>query len=128
MRITFAALICLFSQFAYAHGGGLNKDGCHYNRRTGDYHCHRGPAASTTPTSRFRQSSLNRARQYQDEANALIQRNYQKTKRASRNLIQSAVYFANCSEARAAGFSRIRRGSPGYASHLDRDGDGVACE
>ena len=36
--------------------------------------------------------------------------------------------FANCSEARAAGRSNIRRGEPGYAPHLDRDGDGIACE
>ena len=29
-----------------AHGGGLNADGCHNNRKTGDYHCHGGrPAA-----------------------------------------------------------------------------------
>lgn len=26
-----------------AHGGGLNSEGCHYNRKTGDYHCHRAP-------------------------------------------------------------------------------------
>lgn len=25
----------------FAHGGGLNADGCHTNRKTGDYHCHR---------------------------------------------------------------------------------------
>ena len=36
--------------------------------------------------------------------------------------------FANCTEARAAGRSDIRRGEPGYARHLDRDGDGIACE
>jgi hypothetical protein len=24
-----------------AHGGGLDRDGCHHNRKTGDYHCHR---------------------------------------------------------------------------------------
>ena len=31
-----------------AHGGGLNAEGCHNNRKTGDYHCHRGgtPAPS----------------------------------------------------------------------------------
>ena len=28
-----------------AHGGGLNKNGCHYNRQTGDYHCHRSANA-----------------------------------------------------------------------------------
>ena len=25
---------------ALAHGGGLNAEGCHHNRKTGDYHCH----------------------------------------------------------------------------------------
>lgn len=27
---------------ALAHPGGLNSQGCHNSRRTGDYHCHRG--------------------------------------------------------------------------------------
>ena len=36
--------------------------------------------------------------------------------------------FSNCKEARAAGYSHMRRGEPGYASHLDRDGDGIACD
>lgn len=33
---------------AQAHGGGLNADGCHNDRQTGDYHCHResGTAAA----------------------------------------------------------------------------------
>lgn len=30
---------------ARAHSGGLNAEGCHNNRRTGGYHCHRGPAS-----------------------------------------------------------------------------------
>ena len=29
-----------------AHPGGLNSEGCHKNRKTGGYHCHRGPSAS----------------------------------------------------------------------------------
>lgn len=40
----------------------------------------------------------------------------------------SSVYYANCSEARAAGAAPIYRGEPGYRSGLDRDNDGVACE
>jgi hypothetical protein len=40
----------------------------------------------------------------------------------------SSVYYANCSEVRAAGAAPIYRGDPGYSSSLDRDGDGVACE
>ncbi|WP_220492255.1 excalibur calcium-binding domain-containing protein [Propioniciclava sp. MC1683] len=39
-----------------------------------------------------------------------------------------AVYYKNCTAARAAGAAPIRRGEPGYASHLDRDNDGIACE
>ena len=36
--------------------------------------------------------------------------------------------FRNCREARVAGAAPLYRGQPGYGSHLDRDGDGVACE
>ncbi|WP_288857557.1 excalibur calcium-binding domain-containing protein [uncultured Corynebacterium sp.] len=38
------------------------------------------------------------------------------------------VYYANCSEARAAGAAPIYEGQPGYSRKLDRDGDGIACE
>lgn len=38
------------------------------------------------------------------------------------------VFYANCSEVRAAGAAPIYEGQPGYSSDLDRDGDGVACE
>ncbi|MEV8338658.1 excalibur calcium-binding domain-containing protein [Leucobacter sp. NPDC077196] len=40
----------------------------------------------------------------------------------------AATYYENCSAVRAAGASPLFASSPGYASHLDRDGDGVACE
>ena len=78
---------------ALAHGGGLNAEGCHNNKKTGDYHCHRSPAPTPAPAKR-----------------------------------SSNVSYANCTEARQAGASNIRRGQPGYASHLDRDNDGLACE
>ena len=39
-----------------------------------------------------------------------------------------AVYYQNCDAARAAGAAPLHRGDPGYGSHLDRDGDGSACE
>ncbi|WFL79052.1 excalibur calcium-binding domain-containing protein [Altererythrobacter arenosus] len=38
------------------------------------------------------------------------------------------VYYPNCTAARNAGAAPVRRGQPGYGSHLDRDGDGVGCE
>jgi hypothetical protein len=36
--------------------------------------------------------------------------------------------FTNCDAARIAGAAPVRRGQPGYAPHLDRDGDGVGCD
>nr|WP_197417199.1 MULTISPECIES: excalibur calcium-binding domain-containing protein [unclassified Sphingomonas] len=87
-----------------AHGGGLNKDGCHHDRKGGTgYHCHRGPSAqSGRPANRprgFVGGDTNEGRA-----------------------------FANCSAARAAGAAPVRVGDAGYGRHLDRDGDGVGCE
>ncbi|MFF1834510.1 excalibur calcium-binding domain-containing protein [Streptomyces sp. NPDC058231] len=39
-----------------------------------------------------------------------------------------SVYYANCTAVRAADAAPIRAGDPGYGRHLDRDGDGIACE
>jgi hypothetical protein len=36
--------------------------------------------------------------------------------------------FASCAEARETQATPLRRGEPGYGRHLDRDGDGLACE
>ena len=47
---------------------------------------------------------------------------------ASQRAFSDNVYFPNCAAARAAGAAPVRRGDPGYARHLDRDGDGVGCE
>jgi hypothetical protein len=44
-------------------------------------------------------------------------------KTASKNVV-----FKNCKEARAAGYSDMAKGEPGYAPKLDRDKDGIACE
>ncbi len=40
----------------------------------------------------------------------------------------AAVYYANCSEARAAGAAPLFVGQPGYRSGMDGDSDGIACE
>lgn len=37
---------------AHAHPGGLNAEGCHNNRKTGGYHCHRGQSASAAKALR----------------------------------------------------------------------------
>ncbi|MFS8584195.1 MAG: excalibur calcium-binding domain-containing protein [Acidimicrobiia bacterium] len=36
--------------------------------------------------------------------------------------------YRNCREAWRAGALPLRAGDPGYGRHLDRDGDGRACE
>lgn len=85
---------------ASAHPGGLNSEGCHNNRKTGDYHCHRGGTASrqaASPSPSFFSAP-------------------------------TVGVFRNCAEARAAGAAPVRRGDPGYGPHLDRDNDGVGCE
>ena len=89
-----------------AHGGGLDANGCHNNRKTGDYHCHGGGRSSN--------SNLN--------ASSLTSYS------APRSSIGGSGAFANCSAARAAGAAPVRRGDPGYGTHLDRDGDGIGCE
>ena len=42
--------------------------------------------------------------------------------------VEARVYFHSCKEAWAAGYGNIAIGEEGYSKHLDRDGDGVACE
>jgi Putative peptidoglycan binding domain len=51
MRFVIAtALIWATAGPVGAHGGGLDANGCHNDRRRGGYHCHRGPSVSATPT------------------------------------------------------------------------------
>ncbi|GAA3901175.1 hypothetical protein GCM10022276_19960 [Sphingomonas limnosediminicola] len=104
MRILAGAALLLapvtLSTLASAHPGGLNAQGCHTNHKTGDYHCHRGPNPSEVSASRRTYGALSSV----------------------------GGAFRNCAAARAAGAAPVRRGDPGYGSHLDRDGDGIGCE
>jgi hypothetical protein len=51
------ALLCLASVCGtapmplHAHSGGLDSKGCHTNRKTGDYHCHRPQAADNSASA-----------------------------------------------------------------------------
>ena len=40
----------------------------------------------------------------------------------------TSTYYANCTEAKAAGAAPMYEGDPGYRSGLDRDHDGIACD
>ena len=46
LRLTFF-LMSLYAATASGHGGGLDGNGGHNNRKTGEYHCHREPCLST---------------------------------------------------------------------------------
>lgn len=100
VRLSWALL--LVASGAWAHGGGLDANGCHTNHKTGQYHCH-GAKAAPAPRA----------------ASGLV---------GGSPVASPGGAYANCSEARAAGAAPVRRGDPGYGSHLDRDGDGVGCE
>ena len=51
-----ALILLLFPLSAKGHGGGLDRNGCHTNRKTGEYHCHGTPAPSAAPSSGSRGS------------------------------------------------------------------------
>jgi hypothetical protein len=60
-----ALLILVFAAPASGHSGGLNVEGCHNNRKTGDYHCHRGtlpPADNYEPNRSAPRSNGNAER------------------------------------------------------------------
>ena len=100
LNIALIAAMIAVPVAAAAHPGGLNAEGCHNDRKSGGYHCHRigngsrGSAPNPPPQA------------------------LRGTDRA----------YANCAAARAAGAAPVRRGEPGYGRHLDRDNDGIGCE
>lgn len=59
-RIVLAALLLSIPVIANAHGGGLNSEGCHNDRKRGGYHCHR--ASYTPDTSNYLLNTLSSSR------------------------------------------------------------------
>jgi hypothetical protein len=42
-RLGIALAVIVFAPaLALAHGGGVDKHGCHHDKKAGDYHCHKG--------------------------------------------------------------------------------------
>ena len=50
------------------------------------------------------------------------------SRQAPQRAFGGPAYYPNCAAEHAAGAAPLSRGDPGYASHLDRDNDGIACE
>lgn len=40
MKKFFALVLCVLSSLAFAHSGGTDSNGCHYDHKRGGYHCH----------------------------------------------------------------------------------------
>jgi hypothetical protein len=41
MKLILSAIfVVMLGTAAFAHGGGLDRNGCHTNHKTGGYHCH----------------------------------------------------------------------------------------
>ena len=57
-KLILVILFLILSNKVNSHGGGLNKQGCHNNRSTGDYHCHRGASNSKSKTSKSGNMSI----------------------------------------------------------------------
>ena len=111
LPMAFAAIALCIAGSASAHGGRLNAEGCHHDRKHGGYHCHRGGASSS-------RSELIPANGFSPARVAPVR------------ALRGSGVFVNCAEARTAGAAPVQRGEPGYGPHLDRDGDGdgVGCE
>ncbi|WP_096698294.1 YHYH domain-containing protein [Polaromonas sp. AER18D-145] len=52
MKLLCAIALLLACGFASAHSGGTDAQGCHTNRKTGDYHCHGSKGSSTAAAPR----------------------------------------------------------------------------
>lgn len=67
-------------------------------------------------------------RKRREEAAAAAKTRQRQSNSTSSQPAPAELNFRSCKEARAAGYSHMRRGEPGYSPHLDRDGDGIACD
>lgn len=67
-------------------------------------------------------------RKRREEAAAAARTRQRQSAPAPSQPAPAELNFRSCKEARAAGYSHMRRGEPGYSSHLDGDGDGIACD
>lgn len=67
-------------------------------------------------------------RKRREEASAAARTRQRQSAPAPSQPAPAELNFRSCKEARAAGYSHMRRGEPGYSPHLDRDGDGIACD
>ncbi len=64
MRIIFVFLFFINTNSLFSHGGGLNAEGCHNNKRTSDYHCHRKKTKTYQEKPKYEKKETNNNRKY----------------------------------------------------------------
>lgn len=103
LNLKFLLLIVFMSGYTgttHAHGGGLDANGCHTNRKTGEYHCHRNNAPNSTNTFNQQQSTTQEIScRGKTRCGQML------------SCAEARYYMNNC------GLGR-----------LDGDGDGIPCE
>ena len=112
---------CVLPATGLAHGGRLDKHGCHHDRKNGGYHCHRGPGANAPRPA-------HRPAYRPADTPAPLDHTTPRFDLSPGKPRRSASAYRNCTESRAAGAAPVHRGEPGYGPHLDRDNDGIGCE
>lgn len=107
---TFILLCFLLPTIVLAHSGKTSSEGCHTNRKTGDYHCHNQPIEEVKATrTEARTEARNTSKKYICSYNAY-----------------NCSDFSTNSEAREA--YEFCGGISNDVHDLDRDKDGLACE
>ena len=64
-------LFYIFTFSIFPHGGGLNSEGCHNNRKTGGYHCHRKKQETYKEKPQYEKNQNFYSRKYNRNKNLL---------------------------------------------------------
>ncbi|MCX2834439.1 endonuclease [Microbulbifer thermotolerans] len=94
-------VVSLFSSLSFAHGGALDAKGCHHDRKSGEYHCHRSQANSTSVAASTSPASTANAPNSSSSALAHRIRNFRDAKNVLRDKIystpeQQVAFYSGC--------------------------------
>ena len=120
--IVLALVLC---SIAISHPGRTNSEGCHTNRKTGEYHCHGKTRNNSSSKSKIK-TTTTKSRSTSSKTTAKSSNS--KVKGVGAVGVTEELYFKDCDEAKKKGYSNIKKGQLGYRKGLDPDGNGIACE
>ncbi len=120
--LRFAGLLTLLCVPAasFAHGGRTDSLGCHHNRKAGGYHCHSGPLAGRSFSSKSQaQAALRKLRSPSSEKQEKAERSPAKTLTASEAKDHIGKRATVCGRVASARYAASSRGQPTFLN-LDR--------